>query len=818
MTMFIPVLMASLACSLSSPLRHADPIKSKTNIFGFWTTKHYNTIQIEQIRVWCNTISLLQPKSDVWLIVFQTEVLLPLILQIRGINILVLDGDMSRILVGTPLKFKVQDIRKIPTPQLSDAVRIACLFKWGGSWIDIDDILVRPILQLDNVLAVAEFGKAETSCRYEVCRFSEGNLLSGQLVSPSLVEFQLHVQNDPMINWHPQHPFLWRWMEEISLFPDLHTSWGQKIPTDLVYVNNSWVTDHSVNLLGQHLLLMHPAYAIKGKGKGPLFPPHDLRAPNLPAYDDYIDETEFRSIFSLTLKVHSYFAVKNSKLTGIIQKNKGLVNRWFVGWLVEEKWLLYAISFPFEHSSLNLSISRTSVSFSDGPEMFDVHSAKVGKFPLVTYNPSVVRIPPSAWLPLCMGLSLNWCSHGQHMQEDVIAISWFSKLPRHRMGCLIWLGVTTPFKLKMVMENDTEKNSFWLVPPKLVQDVLGPKLADPRLAIVNLNGNLRLALVGFSKLAPHSDLQGTPDYSARVAVISANDKTPECICNQSALDVKQHLGCFPKALQCCISPFVPELQESRKGSFALDCTTHLCLSAHSHKSRLLGMPLTQKLPGVEIAFSNRSAPSLPSLRTPAKNVVPVQFGFKAIPLNLAFFVDFSPAFVVNRDNKYSPIISAIDLRNGHSKAVWSLEMDGTCGFLDKKWRGSTQVVAMHHGGRKIRVRTFRDVTTVSPIPDEYIFATIVHKRIPAKTPKYIYKLVLISSKQIELDQQLMSVPSICVACITFDVPSASSTFTFVTGLTSFDGEHGNSSWTFLYSFGINDKIDAFSSFSIELFD
>ena len=95
-----------------------------------------------------------------------------------------------------------------------------------------------------------------------------------------------------MLKWMPKHKFLFEWMEEIKRSRPLN--WGQVLPTEVLHKNSAKFLDSKnpleiVTLIGQHEMLLHPAYATEGgKKKGPLFPPFDTRIKSLPLYDEYI--------------------------------------------------------------------------------------------------------------------------------------------------------------------------------------------------------------------------------------------------------------------------------------------------------------------------------------------------------------------------------------------------------------------------------------------------------------------------------------------------------------------------------------------------
>ena len=145
-----------------------------------------------------------------------------------------------------------------------------CTAGWGGSWIDVDDLCVRPVPPEQNVIGAIEWTQRTTmNSTYFGHRFE-------RLIPPEWVSTThelahvggLHIGNDPMINWRPGNRFLATWLRAIAAAGAASRNaydWGQVIPTALLSGSDgeAWLRSGDVHLQGQHYMLLHPAYACR---------------------------------------------------------------------------------------------------------------------------------------------------------------------------------------------------------------------------------------------------------------------------------------------------------------------------------------------------------------------------------------------------------------------------------------------------------------------------------------------------------------------------------------------------------------------------
>jgi len=301
--------------------------------FGFWdSNKVIDKIQLTQINLWAKSILFFNKNAIVYL--YTKKTIIPDGINIKNLEIVYLNN-FEILLKDTPLDgYKINN--SLSKPELSDIIRLALLYKYGGTWLDVDDIVVRQFPEEKNILGTFLWENKKQASYWG----STFNLIHGSLVCDKYKNYGFHIQNDPMINWDKGNKFLFTWMENIQKYKS--SDWGQKLPTEIIRINTSIINDCNVTLLPQHHLLLHPAFGSQAQfgnanRKGPMFPPYDLRITGKVNYDDMITKGEFWEVVKQTLEKHDYCCVKNSKNTGIIQCNEGKDKRWFIGHLCDWK-------------------------------------------------------------------------------------------------------------------------------------------------------------------------------------------------------------------------------------------------------------------------------------------------------------------------------------------------------------------------------------------------------------------------------------------------------------------------------------------------
>ena len=148
-------------------------------------------------------------------------------------------------------------------------------------------------------------------------------------------------------------------------------------------------------------------------------------------------------------------------------------------------------------------------------------NANVGKIPYTSYNTSIIKLSSDEFKSICKG------ENNIDYKGDVLAFLFFVRPPGHRWGSMNWVGFASHSNvLNLFDDSITDINdNFWLIQPMLLQNVLGPKLADPRLFKIKKNNLISMALVGYTRVAPKSNTQYIADYYVRASLVNSMVKS-----------------------------------------------------------------------------------------------------------------------------------------------------------------------------------------------------------------------------------------------------------------------------------------------------
>ncbi len=814
-------------------------VKPEDNFFGYWFTNREIPVVVHPDRVlqvasWANAVLFHHPDANIYLFVqrgtFPKDQ--QSLLDINHLHIINLEH-YSDLLQGTPAA-SIKVPQKTSQARISDLCRLSVLYRWGGSWLDIDDILLRPITTPANTLGVAEFPDGNTNCPYMICRISRAKrLIPGTLISDSVGSYGLHVQNDPMLNWKRGNAFLFDWLSAAKHVDPV--DWGRTLPTELLFYNSSWILDNHVALRLHHELLIHPAYANDGGvHKGPLFPPYWMpkKTEDIPNYDTLLNRTDFWLVLKKVLEISPFYVFKNHKLIGVIQCNHNATRRWMIGWIAgchRQDIFLQTLRQIGRHDirvwAKELRLKRPSKAFTDGnngiimgsrPSTIRAHINVVApdSIPSIAYNPSIVRIPSQVWSALCS--KLHSSNFGCDIDDTVFAISWFVKASdelNRQMGCSIWIGFVSGRNVLSALDGDfINSSNFWILnfgAPRMVKNVVGPKFADPRIFMVLAKGEMNLAVVGHARLAPSSLKDGNADYYVRTSLVAA--RAPgESLCSglNNSCDTMFSMGhaeCFPACKVCC----VPQLDGS--GDLLLPCTGHYCSDVlHPHSSRTPLMPSGLLLNGVEVSFDMKSSNERANSYKSRKDIVPVVYDVNQLSRGIGVFIDFTPS------TESPPLVTALDMMTGETLGIWDMLVVGdgiseSCAVLvSSTWRGGTQVVSLQLG---------RDLNFVeSRAIQRNLFVSVLQHRTSLYSSRYRHIVVIFRGSYVNLsDRGQIFAPLECVGVLRDDPLEAFAdnlNFAFATGLAGFP-QKLDRRWTFILSVGLSNDAAYFTVLTLD---
>lgn len=776
-------------------------LTTPSRFHGFWDTpdgRLIDTTQYTQLRLWARALRFFHPHAHITLHT-RKRVLPPDTLGVTGVEVAYFD-DVRTLFRHTPLYTLSHDLDQLPKPELSDLVRLALLYRFGGTWADVDDLTVRAVpTELRNVLGTFLWPRRPRTATYWGSTFV---LADGARIGEAYTDYTFHVQNDPMVRWDAGHPFLCRWMLAVHDVPPC--DWGQKLPTDLLRATRA--TD--VTLTPQHHLLLHPAFGHNAQfghptTKGPMFPPFDARVPHLPDYDTPIDRSMFETTLDATLAAYPYWCVKHSKNIGFAQCREGGPHRWFVGFLADPS-RFEAVLHDLHRREVGRRLRHQKLA--NGLLLAPVHPPypmfadppRTGRIPYTHYNTSILALTPTA----CARWTLDrYCVRA-------VLVVWFVAVPGYHYGTMSWVGVVAHASMaKALARPSTEVHSTdWLVRPHLLQNDQGPKCADLRL--FTFGPDAAVGAVGYTRVAPTSNTPDIADYYVRAFRLSVR-KTHVVTAHPPPPYTFTHVdgGCFPASVGYKYAPFevgTTEANEDDTLSEArprIECYVEDALSPRPivpHASKAAAMPARMVLNGVEVAWSSTDPNDVAATRVSTKNVVPLQHWADAEqPTHraLAGFVDAAPP------DGGPPRLSVIDVHTGTVRHTARLDVDAQ--FRSRGWRGSTPFVELPHGG---------------------LWLTLLHRATThpgmAHARRYEYVAAVYSATTVDVDGQPLTLPHACVHEVALDdgALAPAPEFVYITGL-MVDTVHveGDTMTVDVWlSYGVSDRRSAVCAMSLRL--
>mmetsp|Transcript_50524 Transcript_50524/g.126592 ORF Transcript_50524/g.126592 Transcript_50524/m.126592 type:complete len:282 (+) Transcript_50524:115-960(+) len=231
------------------------PVPTRDNIFVLWCGKRPDTHVSHQLQHLLKGISFFQPQSPVYFITERKILSASLEKKLTAFPNVHPVFWSSSFLDGTPVEgIQPEEPNWV---EFSDVVRVVVLWRWGGTYIDADDLMVGPLIRDLNVLPILEWPGMETiSWKNATLPLVDGRHKHNPSLNP---EWNFQAQADPMVNFEPGNPFLWAWMQKMAENRSSR-DWGQIIPTEIIRARPKEFARH-IHLVPQHYLLIHPAFA-----------------------------------------------------------------------------------------------------------------------------------------------------------------------------------------------------------------------------------------------------------------------------------------------------------------------------------------------------------------------------------------------------------------------------------------------------------------------------------------------------------------------------------------------------------------------------
>ena len=264
------------------------------NIFLLWEGEVPSVEVMRQIRVCLKSIHLHEPTANVWLF---SNVLHERDLCNRNPRLALVRWNQEALGHFTGLT------SRLPVAQerwclWSDVFRVTTLFCWGGTYFDVDDIMIRPIPRISNVVAAC-FLTPVQSARWLPYPVIPGRHAAerGMLSDSRVFRFGA----DPLTNFKVNNEFLRRWMLEL---PVTEASLrGQVLPSRIFASDPEWARAHT-NPVNWTDLLYQPY-------EGGHHPEDKRYAGNVITADMLTTKREYEERRALLVNAYSFYLVKN---------------------------------------------------------------------------------------------------------------------------------------------------------------------------------------------------------------------------------------------------------------------------------------------------------------------------------------------------------------------------------------------------------------------------------------------------------------------------------------------------------------------------
>lgn len=331
-----------------------------------------------------------------------------------------------------------------------------------------------------------------------------------------------------------------------------------------------------------------------------------------------------------------------------------------------------------------------------------------------------------------------------------------------------WIGIAFYDNVIKLLYKQPLSSNLWLITPRLIQQDLGPKYADPRIIKLLDNNNKVIAnYIGYTRLAPQSNTPKIADYYVRSKLLQFKPFTNIDPYTTSYNFGSNDIGCFPSEIKYNYNTFQPsEINKQLEYFFDI---SKLSKHINPHKSHYPLIPNSIQLNGFEVSFNKNDTNENHNTHISTKNIVQLQH-INYLKTTTCF-VDFSPP-----NYKY-PILSIMNTDT--QKVIHTDKLLIPPNFECITFRGSTPFIQYNN-----------------------VWFTIVHKRYDNPL-NYVYKLLIFDSKTIPCINN--TIPHKCIKEINIDTSKIHTSFIYITGLIIDTNQSSSNNLDILLSFGINDS-------------
>lgn len=410
----------------------------------------------------------------------------------------------------------------------------------------------------------------------------------------------------------------------------------------------------------------------------------------------------------------------------------------------------------------------------------------LGYIPYISYNTSILKLTNEEFK------SIKNINIDENFNDDVIFILFFCKPHNHKWGSMNFLGILSYTTFINIFNKQNDESVIkWIIKPRLIQNVLGPKYADPRLFKINVKNKIYIYTIGYTRLSDKSNVKNMPDYYVRTSPINFEYFIDNYNGNNNYNFGYSNIGCFPHKILYSYEKFEHKNKQliDNIEFFLEDNKNSEDVYPHFRKNNII--PNKLRLVGIEVSFSKNDSNENKLKHISRKNIIPLQNN-NIFTNKVNGFIDFSSPI------SKIPEITIINLENKRVLYNSYLNILNIPELLNNDYRGSTPCICIGN-----------------------FWITILHKRFLYKNKiKYKDIICIFSSKNIKINNSLtLDIPDKCLTYTEIKLSDKlNDYFIFTTGLivNKINNVKSKILLDLIISFGIQDLYSSISSLNIEI--
>jgi len=207
---------------------------------------------------------------------------------------------------------------------VSDVIRWLLLYAFGGNWIDMDDVVIRPLPTTKNQMIVDVRNVGDPPPRWLPA------LIPGKYkhIGDKSIPFRFY--NDVVLNMEKHNAFLGEIVNQIPITDKTHV--GQVLPT-MIFANHPDRHVGNIHAVSFLDVFFHPHTTELLNRHNTLKQYRRISTP-VPQWDDQIDQNTYRIVWDTLIDKYGFSVVKNHNIQHGNEQGK---KRTLMGWVLSDE-------------------------------------------------------------------------------------------------------------------------------------------------------------------------------------------------------------------------------------------------------------------------------------------------------------------------------------------------------------------------------------------------------------------------------------------------------------------------------------------------